>query len=82
MLMSNCISLSQIIQVDIRLIEQTTLNIQKCIYRAAKIYDVKKRHKWQKKILLTKEITLSILHNIIKIIKKKFIYPIHTIENF
>ena len=80
--MNNCISSSQIIQVDIKLIERTTLNIQKYIYRAAKIYDIQERYKWQRRILLTKEIILSILYNIIKIIKKKFIYLIYTIENF
>ena len=80
--MNNCIISSQIMQVDMRLIEQATLNIQKYIYGAAKIYDIKERYKWQKKILLTKEIMLFVLYNITKTIKKKFIYLIYTIENF
>ena len=82
MLINNCIGSSQIIQVDVRLIEQAILNMQKYIYRATKTYNIKERYKWQKKILLTKEIILSILYDITKIIKKKFIYLIYTIENF
>lgn len=82
MLMNSCISSSQIIQVDIKLIEETILNMQKYIYRAVKIYNIEERYKWQKKILLTKETTLSVLYNIIKIIKKKFIYLMHTIKSF
>ena len=56
--------------------------MQRDIYRAVKIYNIQEKYKWQKKILLTKETVLSVLYNIIKIIKKKFIYPIHTIKNF
>lgn len=82
MLINSCIGPSQIIQVDIKSIERTILNMQKDIYRAVKIYDIQKKYKWQKKILLTKEIVLSVLYNIIKIIKKKFIYLIHIIKNF
>ena len=80
--MNSCISSSQIIQVDVRLIEETISKMQKYIYRATKIYDIQERYKWQKKILLTKEIVLSILYKIIKIIKKKFIYLTHTIKSF
>ena len=80
--MNNCIGSFQIIQVNIRLIEQTILNMQQYIYRAAKIYNIRERYKWQKKILLTKEIILFLVYNITKIIKKKFIYLIYTIENF
>ena len=82
MLINSCIGSSQIIQVDIKLIERTILNMQKDIYRAVKIYDIQKKYKWQKKILLTKEIVLSVLYNIIKIIKKKFIYLVYIIKNF
>lgn len=82
MLINSCIGPSQIIQVDIKSIERTILNMQKDIYRAVKTYDIQKKYKWQKKILLTKEIVLSVLYNIIKIIKKKFIYLIHIIKNF
>ena len=80
--MNSCISPFQIIQVDLRLIEETILKMQKYIYRATKIYNIQERYKWQKKILLTKEIVLYALYNIIKIIKKKFIYLIHIIKSF
>lgn len=82
MLINSCISPSEIIQVDIKSIERTILNMQKNIYRAVKIYDRQEKYKWQKKILLTKEIVLSVLYNVIEIIKKKFIYLMCTIKNF
>ena len=82
MLITHCIGPSWIIQVDIKSIEKRILNIQKDIYRAVKIYNIQEKYKWQKKILLTKETVLSVLYNIIQIIKKKFIYLIHTIKNF
>lgn len=82
MLINSCISPFQIIQVDLRLIEETILKMQKHIYRATKIYNIQERYKWQKKILLTKEIVLYVLSNIIQIIKKKFIYLTHTIKSF
>lgn len=80
--MNSCISPFQIIQVDLRLIEKTILKLQGYIYRATNIYNIQERYKWQKKILLTKEIVLYVLYNIIKIIKKKFIYLTHTIKSF
>ena len=80
--MNSCISPFQIIQVDLRLIEKTILKIQEYIYRATKIYNIQERYKWQKKILLTKEIVLYVLYNTIKMIKKKFIYLTHTIKSF
>lgn len=82
MLINSCTGPSQIIQVNIKSIERTILNMQKDIYRAAKIYNIQQKYKWQKKILLTKETVLSVLYDILQVIKKKFIYPIHTIRNF
>jgi len=71
MLINNCFYFSEIIQIDIRLIKQSILTIQKCIYQAAKKYNKEDLHKWQKTILLRKEILLIFLYRIIKTLKKK-----------
>lgn len=82
MLINNCIDLSQVVQVNMRLVEKTILNMQKDIYKAVKVYDIKEKYKWQKKILLRRETVLSVLYNIMKVIKKKFLYLIYIIKNF
>ena len=71
MLINNCFDFSEIIQINIRLIKQSTLTIQKDIYQAAKKYNKEDMHKSQKKILIKKEILLIFLYKIIKILKKK-----------
>ena len=71
MLINNCFDFSEIIQINIRLIKQSTLKIQKDIYQAAKKYNKEDLHKSQKKILIKKEILLIFLYKIIKILKKK-----------
>lgn len=72
MLINNCFYFSEIIQIDIRLIKQSILTIQKYIYQSAKKYSKEDLHKWQKKILLRKEILLFFLYRIIRILKKKW----------
>lgn len=72
MLINNCFYFSEIIQIDIRLIKQSILTIQKDIYQAAKKYNKEDLHKWQKKILLRKEILLIFLYKIVRILKKKW----------
>ena len=72
MLINNCSYFSEIIQIDIILIKQSILTIQKYIYQAAKKYSKKDLHKWQKKILLRKETLLFFLYRIIRILKKKW----------
>lgn len=81
MLINNCFDFSEVIEIDIRLIKQSILTIQKNIYQAAKKYNKKDLHKWQKKILLKKEILLILLYKIIKILKKKLFYLPYIIKN-
>ena len=71
MLINNCFDFSEIIQINIRLIKQSILTIQKDIYQAAKTYSKEDLHKSQKKILIKKEILLIFLYKIIKFLKKK-----------
>ena len=71
MLIDNCLYFSESTQVNIRLITQSILKIQKYIYQEAKKYNRENIYKWQKKILLKKEIILTLLFNMIQILKKK-----------
>lgn len=71
MLTHSCFDFSEIVQVDIKLIKQSILTLQKHIYKAARKYNKESLHRWQKKILLKKEILLILLFKIIKIFKKK-----------
>ena len=82
MLINNYLYFSEMIQVDIRLIKQSILTIQKYIYQEARKYNKKSIYALQKKILLRKETILFILFNILKIIKKKIISPPYTIRSF
>lgn len=82
MFISNNLDYSYVIKINMRLIEQSIVKIQRHIYQATQQCDLNNIYKYQRILLLAKESLLITIHKVINVIKKKFIYPNFIIKNF
>ena len=82
MFISNCLRHSPIIQINIRLAEESIVKIQKNIYEATKIHALKDVYKYQRILLLIQELLLISTNKVIDIIKKKYLCLSFIIRNF